>query len=190
MSRIKSKIISFLQLRYKKFLGIDPRSQLQIAIDNGLKIGKNCEIKGEVIIDPGHCWLIEIGNDVTIAPRCHILAHDASTKRHLGYTVIGRVSIGNNVFIGANSVILPNVHIGEGSVIGAGSIVTKDVPAWSVAAGNPARVICTTDEYINKRRKQMSNRPLYDSSWTIGHINTQQKSKMIDDLKDEIGFVI
>lgn len=103
MGKLRSKFISFLQSQKYKFLGIDPRSQLQIAIDNGLKIGKNCEIKGEVIIDPGHCWLIEIGDNVTIAPRCHILAHDASTKRFLGHTVVGRVVIGNNVFIGANS---------------------------------------------------------------------------------------
>lgn len=93
----------------KHLLKIDDRSQLEIAISNGLKIGENCHILGECIIDPGHCWLISIGDNVTLAPRVHILAHDASTKRILGYTLIGRVTIGNNVFIGAGSIILPNV---------------------------------------------------------------------------------
>lgn len=82
-------------------LHIDDRSQLEIAISNGLKIGKGCSVMGECIIDPGHCWLIEIGDRVTLAPRVHILAHDASTKRPLGYTRLGNVSIGNDVFIGA-----------------------------------------------------------------------------------------
>ena len=90
----------YLWLR-KNVMGIDDRSQLEIAIENGLTIGKNVAVMGEVILDPGHCRLIEIGDNVTIAPRVHILAHDASTKRELGYTKIGRVTIGNNVFIGA-----------------------------------------------------------------------------------------
>ena len=50
---------------------------------------------GECIIDPGHCWLISVGDRVTLAPRVHILAHDASLKETLGYTKIGRVKIGN-----------------------------------------------------------------------------------------------
>jgi acetyltransferase-like isoleucine patch superfamily enzyme len=56
------------------------------------------KIQGEVIIDYSHYWHITIGENVTIAPRVHILAHDASTKLHLGYTKIGKVDIGNNNF--------------------------------------------------------------------------------------------
>ena len=51
------------------------------------------------------------------------------------------MTIGHNVWIGGNSVILPGVHIGDNTVIGAGSVVTKDIPAWCVAAGNPCKVI-------------------------------------------------
>lgn len=80
-------IRSFIRHR---ILHIDDRSQLEIAVANGLKIGKDCHVMGECIIDPGHCWLIEIGDRVTLAPRVHILAHDASTKRPLGYTALGR----------------------------------------------------------------------------------------------------
>ena len=64
----------------KHLLKIDDRSQLEIAIENGLVIGENVAIMGETIIDPGHCWLIEIQDNVTIAPRVHILAHYASIK--------------------------------------------------------------------------------------------------------------
>lgn len=64
----------------------------------GVKIGGNCKFQFEVVIDYSHYWLIEIGNDVTLAPRVHILAHDASTYNHFGYTKIGKVKIEDNVF--------------------------------------------------------------------------------------------
>lgn len=120
----------------KNILKIDDRSQLEIAIENGLKIGKNHNIQDQVILDWSHCWLIEIGDNVTIAPRVYILCHDASTKNTLGYTKIGRVRIGNNVFIGANTTILPGVTIGDNVIIGANGVVTKDIPENSVAIGN------------------------------------------------------
>lgn len=81
-------------------------------IKRGMVVGENLQLQGECKIDSSHAWLISIGDNVTIAPRVHILAHDASTKKHLGYTRIGLVSIGDNVFVGADSVILPGVQLG------------------------------------------------------------------------------
>lgn len=66
--------------------------------------------------------------------------------RNLGYEYGRPVVIGNNVWIGGNTVILPGVHIGDNAVIGAGSVVTGDIPPWCVAAGNPCRVIRTITE--------------------------------------------
>ena len=109
-------------------------------ISMGMTVGKNFKRLHGVILDPGHCWLITIGNNVTMAPRVHILCHDASTKQFLNYTKIGRVTIGNDVFIGAESVVLPGVTIGNNVTIGAGSVVTKDIPDNVVAVGNPCRV--------------------------------------------------
>ena len=106
-------------------------------ISMGMKVGKNFQRLHGVILDPSHCWLIEIGNNVTIAPRAHILCHDASTKGFMDYTKIGRVTIGNNVFIGAESVIMPGVTIGSNVVVGANSTVTHDVPDNTVVAGSP-----------------------------------------------------
>ena len=88
----------------------------------GMKVGKNFNRLHGTILDPGHCWLIEIGDDVTMAPRVHILCHDASTKTFLNYTKVGRVTIGDRVFIGAESVVLPGVTIGNDVVIGANSL--------------------------------------------------------------------
>lgn len=134
-----------------KILHIDDRNQLDIAISNGLKMGKDCHVMGECIIDPGHCWLISIGDRVTLAPRVHILAHDASTKRELGQTRLGCVSIGDDVFIGAGSIILPGIRIGNKVVIGAGSVVSRGILDNSVAVGNPARVVGTYDAFIKER---------------------------------------
>lgn len=110
-------------------------------IARGMVVGKNFNRMHGVILDDSHCWLITVGDNVTMAPRVHILAHDASTCHHLGYARIGRVDIGDNVFIGADAVVLPGVSIGSDSVIGANSTVTKSIPSGVVAAGNPAKVI-------------------------------------------------
>lgn len=136
-------------------------------ISMGMKVGKNFKRLHGVILDPGHCWLIEIGDNVTMAPRVHILCHDASTKQFLGYTKIGRVTIGNNVFIGAESVVLPNVKIGNNVVIGANSTVTHDIPDNSVAIGSPARVISSLDDYLAKEKERMKTSPVYGEEYTL-----------------------
>lgn len=174
----------------KYLLKIDDRSQLEIAISNGLQIGKNCHILGECIIDPGHCWLISIGDNVTLAPRVHILAHDASTKRILGYTLIGRVTIGNNVFIGAGSIILPNVKIGSNIIIGAGSVVSRSIPDNCVALGSPARIICSYEDFVEKKKKLFSKSPHYSQEYIIGNITEEKKEQMIKELSNQIGFII
>lgn len=181
---MKNKIKNYLNWKIR---GEIPTQHL---INMGLKVGSNFSRQEKCIIDHSHCWLISIGNNVTLAPRVTILAHDASTKKHLGYTKIGKVNIGNDVFVGSGSIILPNVSIGNRVIIGAGSIVTKNIPDGVVVGGNPAKVICTLDEYLDKNKKIMNYRPKYDNSWTLrDNITSSKKEKMISDLKDGIGFV-
>lgn len=158
----------------------------------GLKIGSNFRRNEHCIIDQSHCWLISIGNDVTLAPNVHILAHDASMWSALGYTKIAPVEIGDNVFIGAGSIILPGVTIGSNVVIGAGSVVTKSIPANLVVAGNPAQQISTYEDFIAKNKQLMSNCPNYDKSYTLRNkdISDEQKAKMIEELSEfSMGFV-
>lgn len=153
----------------------------------GLTVGKNFNRLGGVILDPSHCWLLSIGDNVTMAPRVHVLCHDASTKLFLGLTKIGRVSIGDNVFIGAESVVLPNVKIGNNVIIGANSTITNDVPDNVVVAGTPARIICTLEEYLSKQKENMQVFPVYDVSYTLNGGITQEKKQQQKEELEKLG---
>ncbi|HWJ80101.1 MAG TPA: DapH/DapD/GlmU-related protein [Niallia sp.] len=158
-------------------------------IRNGLKLGKNVNIQPGVLFDYGHCWLISIGDNCTLAPRVHVLAHDASTIRHIGYAKIGKVTIKENTFIGAGTIILPGVTIGKNVIIGAGSVVSKNIPDNVVAVGSPAKAICSTKDYINKHKEDMKSKPIYSEEWTVnGGISIDKKFEMNEDLKNSIGY--
>lgn len=159
-------------------------------VSMGMTVGKNFKRLNGVILDPGHCWLIEIGDNVTMAPRVHILCHDASTKQFLGYTKIGRVTIGNNVFIGAESVVLPGVTIGDNVIIGANSTVTHDIPENSVAAGSPARVICSLDDYLAKEKARMETAPCYGREFTLRqNVSMEKRMQQKEELTGKIGYI-
>ena len=168
-----------------------PVNPVNVAIQNGAKIGKHFNMLRGVIIDPDHAWHITIGDNVTLAPNVHILAHDASTKHELGYTRLAKVSIGNKVFIGAGSIVLPGVTIGDRVIIGAGSVVSSDVPSNSVFGGVPARHICSYDAYIEKRRAEMENSPIFGAEYTAeNNIPTHLKASMNKDMEKGVGYVV
>lgn len=182
MKKIKRKIKKFVY----RIRGIRNYEEL---IDKGLVIGKKFNCMANVNIDDSHCWLIKIGDNVTIAPNVHILAHDASSKMLIGYTKIGKVTIGNSVFIGAGSIILPNTIIEDNVIVGAGSVVTKKLESNYVYAGNPCRKIMTVDEYRKKCLAQMNDN-VFDSSYTERkNVDKQKKQEMIDKLENNIGFI-
>jgi maltose O-acetyltransferase len=164
---------------------------LKILKNRGLAVGRNFDMEEGVVIDEGHCWLITIGDDVTLAARVRILAHDASTRRRLGYTRIGKVNISNSVFIGAGSIILPGVTIGHDVVIGAGSVVAGDIPDGVVAAGNPARVIGQIDEFFSRHKKEMAIYPCFGEEYTVSrNVTAARRSEMVSRMKDRYGYVV
>lgn len=114
---------------------------------HGARIGQGCRILSPVFPEP---FLVSIGDRVTIAPNVTLLTHDGSTwlfRDENGRRFnMARIEIGNDVFIGFGSIILPGVRIGDRVVVGAGSVVTRSVPSGSVVAGNPARLLGTYDE--------------------------------------------
>lgn len=159
-------------------------------ISMGMTVGKNFGRLNGVILDPSHCWLITIGDNVTMAPRVHIICHDASTKTFLNYTKIGRVNIGNNVFIGAESIVLPGVTIGDNVVIGANSTVTHDIPAGSVAVGSPARVVCTLEQYLAKEKARMETAPCYGEDYTLRqNVAMEKRMDQKATLDGRIGYI-
>lgn len=94
------------------------------------------------------CTLITFGDDVLIGPNVTFTTatHPTDpTLRSQGTEYATPISVGNNVWFGANIVVLPGVTIGDGAVVGAGSVVTKNVPAYTVVVGNPARVVKTLE---------------------------------------------
>lgn len=130
----------------------------------GVSIGENCKLIGSP--DWGsEPWLISLGNHTEISSDVSFITHDGATwcfrdKIEYKHTCkFGRIRIGSNCFIGAKSIILPNVTIGDDCIVGAGSLVTKNIPNGEVWGGVPAHKITTTVEYAEKCKR---NTPNYD----------------------------
>lgn len=108
---------------------------------SGAKIGKNTMISLGAKIDVRR-GQVTIGDNCLITHGCYILSHDgAAHVLNDADDGSGFVTIGNNVFLGVNSVVMRNVTIGDHAIIGAGSVVNKDIPAGVVAAGNPVKIL-------------------------------------------------
>ena len=128
----------------------------------GAEIGDDVLIYAPTLttIDESYPWMLRIGNHVRICQGTILLMHDyawsvlkiAKQGQILGAS--GKLTIGDNVFIGMNTVITRGVAVGNNVIIGAGSVVTKDCLDNGVYAGNPARRIAELDDYLLKRRKE------------------------------------
>jgi len=189
------KIKELLKNYLLNFLNIESNdTYLEKLKDRGLTVGENFNMQKDVILDDTHCWLITIGDNVTLAPRVHVLCHDASTKNHINYTKIGKVTIGNNVFVGANSTIMPTVTIGNNAIVGAHSLVTKDVPDGEIFVGVPAKKIGLVNDFINQNKKDFNSCPLFDESYTMRYnVSNSMKEEMklkLEDSPNRKGYII
>ncbi len=120
---------------YKCNIGKNTKIDSFVYIEEGVVIGDNCKIRPFCFIPSG----ITIGNSVFIAP--NVTFTNDKYPRSEGDWELLETIVENGVSIGAGAVILPGIRIGKNSLVGAGAVVTKDVPANSVVAGNPAKVV-------------------------------------------------
>ncbi|MEN4916790.1 acyltransferase [Acinetobacter pittii] len=166
--RVLKKFFSFFYSRY--LLKLAPEKYLHL-------IGVN--VKGKVHIyggQPGmfgsEPWLITLGNNVHITAGCRFINHDGGVLilRHLepSLEITKPINIGDNVYLGTNTIILPGVNIGNNVIVGAGSLVNKDLADNAVYAGIPAKFIKTLDDYYAKCLKD---------SLKLGHLSAEEKDK-------------
>lgn len=161
-------IISYIKnkIEYKKTRR-NSASYVKYLKDKGLRIGGGTIFRDpkSAIVDITRPSLVTIGENCCMNINFTLLTHDFTTRvfRNVGKRFInssGRVTIGNNVSFGQNVMVLKGVTIGDNCFIGAGSIVTRDIPANSIAAGSPAKVIMTLDEYYQKRLQRSEEEAL------------------------------
>lgn len=158
---MKLKIL-FLKIRLKYFPKKAGKYDFnKILEDRGISIGKGTIFydPNSIIIDRERPWMLKIGEYCKITRGTVILTHDYSRSvlRRVYGDVIGearKTIIGDNVFIGINSIILMGAHIGNNVIIGAGSVVSGHIPDNCVIAGNPARIIRSLDEHYNIRKEK------------------------------------
>lgn len=157
----------------------------------GMRVGTQCSFQEGVVFDESYCWLISIGNQVTLAPYVYVLAHDASMIKTLGYARIGKVTIEDKVFVGARTMIMPGVTIGSESIIGADSLVTKDIPPRVVAAGHPAKVLCDLDTFANRHKQCMNKAPIFTLHHKIhAPLDPKIRADMVIQMQNGIGYIV
>lgn len=158
---LTKKIASLFNLIHYYWIRRNSRSYIKWLRSKGILIGENCVFRypKSIRIDVTRPSLITIGNNVDMNMNFQILTHDwgSFVFREVYHDFVnssGHVTIGSNIYFGTNVVVLKGVTIGDNCIIGACSLVTKDIPSNSVAAGVPCRVICSLDEYYEKRKKK------------------------------------
>ena len=127
-------------------------------------VGEGCCIQQNVTFtDPAY---VRLGNNVHLTG-CTLFGHDGSVNmikraRAIAIDRVGKIDIGDNVFVGHQAIILPGVTIGPNAIVAAGAVVTCDVPAGAIVAGTPAKQIGTVEAYIAKLQSELSELPWRD----------------------------
>lgn len=143
----------FKRLYERYFLSAEAYARRQ-----GVTIGKECLIATRYW--GSEPYLITIGNRVQITADVRFYTHgggQVARQQYPDFDIFGKIKVEDGAYVGACSMIMAGVTIGEGALVAAGSIVTKSVAPRTVVAGNPARQICTVDEYIEKNLKYNLN---------------------------------
>ncbi|WP_436870853.1 sugar O-acetyltransferase [Staphylococcus arlettae] len=147
LNQVKPSVLEQRQAILTQLLNYEPQqvellSPFMVDYGYNIKLGQNVFVNHDCYFMD--CATINIGDNTFIGPKCGLYTANhplEATRRNAGLEQALPITIGPNVWLGANVVVLPGVTIGEGSVISAGSVVTKDIPAQSLAMGTPAKVV-------------------------------------------------
>ena len=164
--------IKLLILKIKcRFLShwINPYTYNKLLKAQGVDVGSHTRFFGmnSIVVDTQRPWMLKIGDYCKITEGCIILCHDYSRSvlRRKFHTIIGEANqtvIGDNVFIGMNSIILMGANIGNNVIVGAGSVVSGKIPDNVVVAGNPAKIVRTIEEHkLIRERKTLKEAVIY-----------------------------
>jgi maltose O-acetyltransferase len=180
--------------RLRRWTAARIRGQLILnrLVGQGLQLGRAVYVAPTAFLDPGHPWLIEIGEETLVGPWAIVLAHDTSTRLHTGHTLIGRVTIGKRVYVGHGAIIMPGSTIGDEAVIAPGAMVHGNIPARAVVIGNPAQVISDVDSFRQQHREAIARGPVWPiPGWTLanGGISEARREAQRDALADRCGYL-
>ena len=161
-------------------------------------MGENVSLNMKIL--PLYSKLISFGNNIKVASGVTFITHDVMEmvfNRCSDYTYtenVGCIDIRDNVFIGAKSILLPNITIGPNSIVAAGAVVTKDVPPGEIWGGCPARKIGQFDDYLNKYKRVCEKKKRFDEvlgedlseqrinqEWEYFRKKRRSNSRQIDD---------
>ncbi|WP_456378511.1 DapH/DapD/GlmU-related protein, partial [Lutibacter sp.] len=150
----KYYILFFHYLIPQKLFRLNPKVKWPVHFTSKIIDPQN--IKKGILCDPGDnlnnyiqatCG-IQFGNNIELGPGVKIISSNHKSTNFREHSNNKPIKIGNNVWIGANAIVLPEVEIGNNVIIGAGSIVVKNIPSNSIAVGNPCKVIRTKEDYL------------------------------------------
>jgi acetyltransferase-like isoleucine patch superfamily enzyme len=166
--------------RVIKFLRYRMMSCEEYARYKGVKVGKGCLISTKNF--PSESYLVSIGDYCRIAKGVSFFTHGglwSQRKKYNDLEHFGKIYVGNYTYIGEDALIMPGVTIGNDVIIGAGSVVTKSIPDGKIAAGNPARIVGDTIEFVERTRSV--------SLPTFGMTYEQKKSYLLS--LDDSAFI-
>lgn len=157
----------------------------------GMHIGRDVWLPASTWIDTSHCHLIRIEDHTGFGEQCMILAHDAQMDEFLDAARIGRVHIRESCHIGARTVVLPGVEVGPRTLVGSNSVIARSLPPDTVCAGNPAKVICSLEEYLERHRERLTRLPTFPyEQYDVRSLTPERRAELVRAVSSEDAYIV
>lgn len=171
-------MFGFISRAYEIFIGKTERKLKKRGI-----VGSDF-YTGPASYDLKYGAFLKIGNNVRVSLGCRFILQDDSVKNSLGYSKVRKVELGDDIFIGANCIILPGTTIGSHVIIGAGTVVRGSIPDNAVVSGNPCKIVGRTDRVLALHKDALSRMTILDKP--INELSDIDREKLV--VKLDKGF--